>query len=362
MTVRIHQRPSRPIFFVTSRARWYKGLPTMRPKPICLALAAVLLGALSPLHVQAQTCALLPPGTPAEGAPAPADAQAAALEAVTGALATDGVTVIGSADAQRRMVGEPFVECNALDCGAEVVRSLGVDFVVLVTVWAPRGAPTSVVVTLIGASDSAAGDAPVEGDVVDATLRALATARQRWQAAQMGFIDVRSSPPGADVELDGRLIGRTPIRHLAMAGQRRVRIHLEGYEPIEESVRVEPTQEHPVEVTLSEATAPPPVVPETRTEPHFANWLIGGALIAGGVAALISPLHTLATLGNCADAAGLPGGWCRSEVTFGAQSGVLLGVGAAALIGGVVFLIAQPFQVTTVITPDSARLGISGTF
>lgn len=349
--------------FVSRRGRWYKGPSVMRPKPVHLALTAVLLGAFLPIHAQAQTCAMLPPGTPAAGQQAPAEAQQAAIDAVTRALTADQITVIGTPDAQRRMVGEPFAECNALDCGAQVARSLGVDFVVLVTLWAPRGEPTSVVVTLIGANDSAAGDAPIDGDVVAATLRALTTAQQRWQAAQMGFLEVRSNPPGAAVEIDGRLVGQTPIRHLAMAGLRSVRIHLEGYEPVEERVRVEPTREHPVEVTLTQATEPPPVaVPETRTEPHWANWLVGGALVAGGIAALVSPIHTLARLGECVESGGLEPGWCRSEVTFGVQSGVLLGVGAAALIGGIVFLAAQPFQITTVVTPDSAALQLSGTF
>ena len=336
----------------------------MPSKPVLLGLCAVLLFAVCPLQALAQTCAMLPPGSPADGPPPPADAQRAAVDAVTRTLTDDGVTVIGTADAQRRMVGETFAECNALDCGGQVARSLGVDYVVLVTVWAPRGTPTSVVVTLIGATDSAAGDAPVEGDVGAATLSALTTARQRWQAAQMGFLDVRSTPPGADVEVDGRLVGQTPIRHLAMAGQRTVRVHLEGYAPVERSARVEPTREHLVEVTLVEEEAiEPPVAPVTRTEPHFANWLIGGALVAGGIVALISPLHTAAINGECVDWDGLPDDrWCRSTASFGAQSGALLAVGVAALAGGVIFMAAQPIQVTAVVAPDSASLRISSTF
>ena len=262
------------------RGQCYKSAAAMLPKTVLLGLCAALLFAVCPLHVHAQTCAMLPPGSPPDGPPPPDEARRAALEAVTRALSDDGVTVIGTADAQRRMVGETFAECNALECGGEVARSLGVDYVVLVTLWAPRGTPTSVVVTLIGASDSAAGDAPVEGDLTAATLSALTTARQRWQAAQMGFLAVTSTPPGADVEVDGRLVGRTPIRHLAMAGQRTVRIHMDGYAPVERSVRVEPTREHPVEVTLVEGVeevVEGPVAPVTRTEAHFANWLIGGA-------------------------------------------------------------------------------------
>lgn len=331
-----------------------------------LALIA-LIALLEPALGHAQTCALLPPGRPSEGPPPPAAARGDAVEAVTRALSREGVTVIPSEDSRRRMLGEPFAECNALECGGAVVRSLGVDFAVLVTVWAPRATPTSVVVTLIGPSDSAAGDAPVAaGDVAAAALSALTIARQRWQASQMGFIVVRTLPEGADIEIDGRLIGQSPVRHLVMAGRRQLRVHLEGYEPHEQAVRVEATREQTVEFTLSpeasEASLHPVAASPPRTEPDVANWLIGGALVAGGVAALISPLSTLAVEGQCADSAGLPEGWCRSEASFGAVSGLLLGVGIAALAGGVAVLIAQPLQVTTTLTPDSARLEIFGTF
>jgi hypothetical protein len=332
-----------------------------------LGVVVALLAASSGL-AHAQSCAMLPPGRPGDGPAPPPNAQTTAVEAVTRALSGDGLTVIPSQDAQRRMLGETFAECNALECGGSVTRSLGVDFAVLVTVWAPRGTPTSVVVTLIGANDSAAGDAPIEGgDVSAATLSALTVARQRWQASQMGFLVVRTTPEGADVEVDGRLVGQTPVRYLVMAGGRQVRVHLEGHRAVEQEVRIEATQEQVLDLTLTAGTddpivEPPTTTPETRFEPHFANWLVGGALIAGGVAALLSPIVTLATGGQCADSSGLPMDWCRSEVRFGATSGVLLGVGLAALAGGVVFLAAQPFQLTTSVTPDSAMLQLRGMF
>lgn len=82
----------------------------------------------------------------------------------------------------------------------------------------------------------------------------------------------------------------------------------------------------------------------TTTEPHFANWLIGGGLVAGGLVALVSPIHTLARQGECTDMGGLSDGWCRSGVSFGTQSGVLLGVGLGAIVGGAVFMLLSPFQ------------------
>lgn len=326
-----------------------------------LALAIVLL---APALARAQTCAMLPPGTPDEGPPAPPQITANAVDAVVQALVGDGITVMSSDDAQRRMTGETFAACNELECGSSVVASLGVEFVVLVTVWAPRGSPTSVVVTLIGANDSAAGDAPVQGDdVVAAALAALTTARQRWQTSQMGYLVVSTVPEGADVEVDGRLLGQAPMRRLVQAGERRVRVHLQGYRAVEQTVRVEPTGEHPLELTLAEETdAEPPPPQGSYTQPHFANYLIGGALIAAGVAALIQPFYTLALEGQCWDARDLDPGWCRSRVQFGPAGGVLLGVGGAAILGGIIFMAVQPITMTTTVTADSAMLHVFGTF
>ncbi|MCZ7678529.1 MAG: hypothetical protein M5U28_07045 [Sandaracinaceae bacterium] len=49
-------------------------------------------------------------------------------------------------------------------------------------------------------------------------------------------------------------------------------------------------------------------------------------------------------------------------MSFGPASGILMGVGIAAVLGGAIFMIAQPITVTTVIGPDSAALQLRGTF
>lgn len=325
-------------------------------------LVVLCLCALAPAATaRAQSCAMLPPGEAPEGPPAPDAARQQAIEAVANALTADGVTVIPNSDAQRRLDGQPFQECADIDCAPEVVQALGVDFAVLVTVWAPRGTPTTVVVTFVGAAGTAAGDAPVEDDVAEAVRSALTTARQRWQTAQMGYLVVTSHPPGATVEVDGRAVGETPLRQLAMAGEREIRVALDGYAPETRTVVVRPAQEHAVELRL----APPvldeaPAEPVTRDEPHFANWLIGGTLALGGVVALISPIHTLARLDECMTVD--PSGLCTEGVQFGAQSGILLGLGLAAIAAGVIWVIAQPITATVEVSPDAARLTLSGSF
>lgn len=318
-------------------------------------LAAVALYASG---AEAQSCAMLPPGQAPEGPPAPEADREAAVHAAASALTSEGVTVMPSADAQRRLSGQAFESCADIDCAPQVVGALGVDFAVLVTVWAPRGTPTTVVVTFVGEQGSAAGDAPVDGDVAAAVRTALQTARQRWQTGQMGYLIITSDPPGATVEVDGRVIGQTPARQLTMAGERSVRVVLEGFAPTERTVVIRPAQEHPVEVRLAEPVDEAPV-PITRDEPHFANWLIGGVLALGGAVALISPLHTLARLDECVEA---QAGLCREGVQFGAQSGILLGLGIAALATGVVWVIAQPITATVTVTEDSAGLTVRGMF
>ena len=185
---------------------------------LCAVLLALAVHAPTG-EAAAQSCALLP-GVPEGGAPASAAESRAALDAVASALAADGVTVIAAIDARQRMSGESFAGCDRLECGADVARSLGVDFVALVTVWGRRGRAASVVVALVGRDDSVAGDAPVAGDVAAAATSALGVARQRWQAARMGYLVVESVPAGALVEGEGRAVGEGPLRPPPGAGTR----------------------------------------------------------------------------------------------------------------------------------------------
>src|SRR5690606_15227020 len=104
----------------------------------------------------AQSCVILPPGQPPAGAPAAEAVREAAARAVASTLTEGGLTVVPADEGQRRIADEPFAGCRDIDCGANVVERLDVDFAVLVTVWAPRGTPTTVVVTLIGPGDSVA--------------------------------------------------------------------------------------------------------------------------------------------------------------------------------------------------------------
>ena len=300
---------------------------------------------------------MLAPGVPAEGPEAATESSRAASAAVATRLSDLGVGVIPTQEAEQRMAGEPYANCNALDCGPNVVRNLGVNFAVLVTVWAPRGNPTSVVVAIIDAGDSVAGDAPVEAhDLITATMSALQIALERWQTSQLGFIDITSSPSAANVEIDDRPAGQTPLRQLLTSGEHRIRVVLDGYLPSEDRVRVDPAGEGTLEVTLvpDEASAAPG---SESDAPSILNFLIGGGLSALGVGLLVPPIHGLAVDGTCVDEPP-----CAQVHQFGTANGVLLGVGIVSLAAGVIFLAAQPLRVSASATPDSARLHFGGSF
>ncbi|MBZ0119960.1 MAG: hypothetical protein K8H88_23425, partial [Sandaracinaceae bacterium] len=81
-------------------------------------------------------------------------------------------------------------------------------------------------------------------------------------------------------------------------------------------------------------------------EPAWAaNLLLGGALVGAAVGFAISPILTLASLDQCTNPGpGAP--YCLEAVTFGAQSGILMGVAGALLVAGVIVMVTQPFQVT----------------
>ena len=342
------------------------------PTLACLSLALSTLPARA--QAQSETCVMLP--SPSTTAPESAREQVQSI--VTEELREHGNVVLAPRDAQLRMIGQPVRDCAAIDCAAEVNRFLGTGFAVLTEIAWVGGRITMVNIALIGLEDgeSVGGQAEVvAGDVAAATRAAFQAAWDRWAAAQQGYVVVTTTPPGAFIELDGASLGRAPIRRLTRSGVHTLRATLEGYRSVTREITIDRHEEREIAITLTPGEGEDPTSgdgssdagdvvsgpggdtePQTRQEPHWANYLIGGALIAGGAGALVSPIWTLAEDGNP---------WNDSDteyVSFGAQSGVLMGVGIAAIIGGTVFMIAQPITTTVSVTPTSAGVSVSGSF
>ena len=99
--------------------------------------------------------------------------------------------------------------------------------------------------------------------------------------------------------------------------------------------------------------------PAVVDEGHWANFVIGGALIALGVVLAIDPIYTIANEGRCAEDPFM--GRCERRYEVGARSvGLLIG-GGLALTGGVVVMAVQPIRETTT-GGAGATLGLGGAF
>jgi hypothetical protein len=314
---------------------------------------------------QAGTCVMLPP--PATQAPPTAREQIQG--AVAEALRSRGVVVLATRDAQMRMTGQPMHDCAAIDCADEVNRYLGTAFAVLTEIAWAGGRVTMINIAIIGLEDgeSVGGQAEVTGgDAAGAARAAFQAAWDRWEASQQGYVSVTTTPEGAFIDLDGQSIGRAPVRRLARAGAHTIRATLEGYEPATRDITIDRHEERALEIALdpegttSDTPEPQPATPTTREEGHWSNFLVATGLILGGGAALISPIWTLVDQGVVTVVG--TGMGPDEYVQFGPVSGVLLGIGAAAIVGGVIIMIAQPIRTTVTVSPDSARLTISGTF
>jgi hypothetical protein len=326
-----------------------------------LAALAVLGLLLSPRWADAQsteTCVLLPHASD--------EVPAAIWERVDGAvseaLRARGFVVLAARDAQLRMMGQPMEDCGAIDCAPEVNRFLGTAFAVLTEVTWSRARPSAVNVVLIGVESghSAGAQAAVERPAAleESTLSAFGVAWDRWEADRQGQLLVETSPEGAFVEVDGVSVGRAPLRRLVPIGVHTLRFALEGYVTETREITIDRHEERTVAVTLAplaasteaevasgEAEGPAPSPAVDRAHP-WANWLLGGGLVAAGLGLAVQPLVVIALNRQPA------GGGLLYTPTDGdwALAGTLLALSGASLVAGAVVMALQPIRENVTLT------------
>ncbi len=320
-------------------------------RPLRTLLAAAFLSVLASSTVAAQSAIVIVREAPVSAAELDR-ARSAAIEV----LAERGIRLVRAPDGET---------CERADCAAVLAERAGADLVVLVEpepaegglrvrarLVAPGASPTEAVATVSDAGVAAATAAALE--------EAFATRSER----RSGFLMVRTRPRGARVTVDGRPIGETPVRRMVRAGQHEVRIvPPDGGEPVARRVTVRALEETSIDLRLGETgdeDAPAASQAPARAEPSPLNWLVGGGLVLAGVVALVSPLQTLATDGQCVDE--LENVGCLERVQFGLQSGILMGLGLAALTAAVIVDLVAPIRVAVQAGPARAGVLLEGRF
>lgn len=88
-------------------------------------------------------------------------------------------------------------------------------------------------------------------DKVQKTLERLQNIQNALgQKDKPGLLDLSTSPTGALVRVDGKIVGETPLKTAWKAGSMRLNLSLDGYHEVERSVQLDPGKEFVLQTTL----------------------------------------------------------------------------------------------------------------
>jgi hypothetical protein len=229
-------------------------------------------------------------------------------------------------------------------------------------------------------------------------MAAEATAMREALEGVVGRLEVAATPAGASIRVDGRDAGRSPLKAPLVLGpgEHEIEAAMDGYLPQKRTVRVEPRSKAVVSFELqkpvAEEPAPGPAeepAAEPRPEPepppveqpapagHGALWTGGWVVTGIGAAILVAGGVT----GGLALSAGnqlesdYPDGVPRADEDkvdrmdrLAVATNVLLGVGGAAVIAGVVLLVLDDGPAESAVTlapaagPGFAGAALTGRF
>jgi TonB family protein len=123
---------------------------------------------------------------------------------------------------------------------------------------------------------------------VDVTLRPQPKAAPA--APRPAVFRIRSNPPGAEVAIDGRQVGVTPIERLQVdAGSRVVRVLRDGYLPWEDTYRARAGRTETIEAELTARPAEPEPAPEPEPSEPEPPRIVEGSLVERGEPGVTNP-------------------------------------------------------------------------
>ena len=199
-------------------------------------------------------------------------------------------------------------------------------------------------------------------DKVGSGIAALAQrVLQRRVLGQRALLSVDTVPAGAQVIVDGAVVGLTPFEQAWDAGLHDVRVELPGFEAQRRRVQLRPGDVQRLQVALTRplsAAAARTSPPSGSSAPSAVNFVLGGALALAALPLLISGINPALNEGQCI--ASTPSGCVRADM--GAPEAVLIGAGVLALGGSAFLFLAQPLRVRLEAAPHAVGLRASGTF
>lgn len=208
---------------------------------------------------------------------------------------------------------------------------------------------------------------------------------QKTLSIPNGKIVIDNDPSGL-VMVDKVEQGMGSVEVIAQRGTRTVKVTSPGYKVFEQTVTVEPAQSVEVKVSLVALPLEPVVVVKPKEEPAggiFAKpglylAIVGAAAVGVGIAYGLSAQDVKDRLAQGGDPVNVNRAEAKAAPTSALLANILVGAGAAAVVGGVTWIVLTPTPggpaapgprpntieptESTVPSPAGAMLNIGGNF
>ena len=266
--------------------------------------------------------------------------------------------------------GSRLESCRQESCYQEIARSLGVEYLVTGVVSVDRK-NYEITLELIGGRDGKTIDKYTEpcqlcgisevGTKVSQLVQAVRRGADGAAATAPGRYAIESRPAGAEVQIDGKPAGVTPLSVELAAGSHRIGIEAAGYQGVERVVNTESASNGLVAVDLTPAGVA--VLGGSAGPSRMLAWT---SMALGVVAVTVGfvVLHYQGSFVGCDDKD--PGGpskgveQCNSPRVRQTEleSGILLGAGGMLVVGGATLLYLAPSDApSTQASTGGSRLG-----
>lgn len=289
----------------------------------------------------------------------------AAIGEVEQTLRRLGYRVIPRAEVVQKLI-DSGINCRAgvMACEpTEVLNTLQLGAVALVAIWWDR-TPADITIEFTTADSVGSAKGALDGDVAKHVPALVTAALQDVQSGKAVMVQINALPIGAEVRLDGELLGNAPVSAKARPGSHEVILSYPAYVTTSQHFEVPRGAEEPFPVHVSMERAGESGARTADIDspsPHATRaWddLLGTGLAVVGVALVITPLVTLARSGDCSDSNSSS---CQ-QVHFGWRSGLQLAGGVLALSGAVVVFATTPIRASLSTNGEIVHVQLHGSF
>lgn len=268
-------------------------------------------------------------------------------ESITTAARNEHTVFLPDAKLRELLQAEPQGCLDDTPCLDRIASKAEIRYVVRVALSGQQSAPTvAAAAELVDvASGLAAGR--IEENLPRDSLgpQTIALIRRLFQTAlgrPRGMLHIESTPSESIVRIDDRVLGKTPLDRVSLAGKHRLHVEQRGFVPFDSDITLEPGQTAQIAATLTAKEQPPPppppefvTIPGESSRSRIARYVLGGAASGLGVALVGLGGWALSQNGQCGDNPapqnGIP---CELVYNTSTVGRLLIGSGIGLTVGG----------------------------